>query len=684
MFETSSAPLAVAKVSARINELTKAKHGCEVSRPAFLPGQPGHPMALITGPGGGSFLCAIWPGLTSELDPLPGLTAARWPGLRETAEVLSDFLRNHSATGRIRPPALLLLVPEVKRRDLPEQIATGGGAVRIYGQEWCKSAVTLTAALEDFFLTGRAPALSPDEITHWRAAVVPETKIVPLFSRAQTPRALPTVPEAPLLLDYDQERCARLDLDPGGEGQAVLRELGVRIVTGVAGCGKTLVLVHRAALLTRHFPQARLLIVTHNRALIADMQERGGRLGIGHRVEWLTFNQWLGKAYPFAGGDIIPPWEREAWLEQQKSSPPFACLTKITTNYLVEEFDWMLDRGLGEEEASYLSEPRAGRGLPLREEQRSAIFLLLTHYLHFLQQSGLSDWSERAFRAWRGPGPLASRPLYDHILVDEAQFFAPVWFDLLRRSLNPRTGVMFLCADPTQGFLRRRSSWAKLGFDVRGRTHRLERPYRNTRALLQFAQAFYGRRLPDDDEPLNLPSPEWLGTLDKGPVPQVVRLRANQDHLTALENSLHTLREEGRPLGDVLILVAGQRLKADAITLRLQQLLGTGSAVSLKHSHSHAGRRDAAGVCHVMAATGLERPIVFLLGADDLFDTEEDPRLSPEEKREKIRDHTRLIYVALTRAMERLIIFTREQDRWIRCEEAAIAGTVSEHGVRIA
>ena len=56
----------------------------------------------------------------------------------------------------------------------------------------------------------------------------------------------------------------------------------------------------------------------------------------------------------------------------------------------------------------------------------------------------------------------------------------------------------------------------------------------------------------------------------------------------------------------------------------------------------------------------------------DLFATEEDPRLSPEEKREKVRDHTRLIYVALTRAMERLIIFTREESRWIRCEEAAL------------
>jgi len=429
--------------------------------------------------------------------------------------------------------------------------------------------------------------------------------------------------------------------------------------------------VHRAALLARHFPQARLLIVTHNRALIADMRERGERLGIGHRVEWLTFNQWLGKSYPFAGGDTIPPWERDSWLEQQKAAPTFASLVKITTNYLVEEFDWMLDRGLGDDEAAYLVEPRTGRGLTLRDEQRRAIFLLLTHYLKFLNQSGLSDWSERAFRAWRSPGPLASRPLYDHILVDEAQFFAPVWFDLLRRSLLPRTGVMFLCADPTQGFLRRRSSWAKLGFDVRGRTHRLERPYRNTRALLQFAQTFYGRRLPHDDEPLNLPSPEWLGTLDQGPVPEVVRLKSNQDHLIALENCLRTLRDAGCPLGDVLVLVAGQHLKADAVALRLQQLLGTGAAVSLKHAKTRAESLGAAGVCHVMAATGLERPVVFLLGSDDLFDTEEDPRLSPEEKREKIRDHTRLIYVALTRAMERLVIFTREQDRWIRCEEAA-------------
>ncbi len=44
---------------------------------------------------------------------------------------------------------------------------------------------------------------------------------------------------------------------------------------------------------------------------------------------------------------------------------------------------------------------------------------------------------------------------------------------------------------------------------MRNRSHRLEKPYRSTRAILEFARAFYQRRQPDDDEPLNLPSNEF-------------------------------------------------------------------------------------------------------------------------------------------------------------------------------
>lgn len=59
-----------------------------------------------------------------------------------------------------------------------------------------------------------------------------------------------------------------------------------------------------------------------------------------------------------------------------------------------------------------------------------------------------------------------------------------------------------------------------------------------------------------------------------------------------------------------------------------------------------------------MAATGLERPIVFLLGIDELVEEEGNPGLGEDERQEIIRDHTRQIYVGLTRAMERLVIFS--------------------------
>ena len=56
--------------------------------------------------------------------------------------------------------------------------------------------------------------------------------------------------------------------------------------------------------------------------------------------------------------------------------------------------------------------------------------------------------------------------------MDEAQFFAKASFEVVGAALKPG-GHLFLAADPTQGFLRRRQSWIAAGIEVRGRTTRL-------------------------------------------------------------------------------------------------------------------------------------------------------------------------------------------------------------------
>ena len=78
-------------------------------------------------------------------------------------------------------------------------------------------------------------------------------------------------------------------------------------------------------------------------------------------------------------------------------------------------------------------------------------------------------------------------PRYEVILVDEAQFFAPIWFEIIKRLLKPTSGHLFVAADPTQGFLGRRQSWLASGLDVCVHSTHLPKSYRTTCEILSFA-----------------------------------------------------------------------------------------------------------------------------------------------------------------------------------------------------
>jgi superfamily I DNA/RNA helicase len=64
---------------------------------------------------------------------------------------------------------------------------------------------------------------------------------------------------------------------------------------------------------------------------------------------------------------------------------------------------------------------------------------------------------------------------------------------------------------------------------------------------------------------------------------------------------------------------------------------------------------DYVRVTTLNAGAGLESPIVFLVGLRELFEEEQSIRLSDDEREEIIRDNTRKIYMATTRAGQRLV-----------------------------
>jgi hypothetical protein len=454
------------------------------------------------------------------------------------------------------------------------------------------------------------------------------------------------------LLDLDQEFLAKEDLTFSTEADAALREMRLRLVTGVAGSGKSLILLYRAMLQARLHPEARMLILTHNRPLNGELRERFRHLCPGSGAQWATFYQWC-RSISGARWNIIEPWEAETMLRDFASADPV--LSRLPLNFLSEEIDWIRDQGLSSRD-EYLVVARLGRRRPLQDDHRSAVFSLLEKYRAELDHRGLEDWAGAADAVWRQVqrGQIIP-PIYDFVFIDEAQFFAPTWFHLVKRCVRPVTGQLFLVADPTQGFLRRRQSWAASGLDVRGQSVRLRRCYRNTRDILEFATAFYTGRLVLDEEEINLPEPADIARLSSGEAPRFLHVESAQGERSRVAHEIAAALRAGASPEHFLVLQNESALVVPFVQT-LNSVVGRPIARDLKdHSYSSTGVR----VCSLNAATGLESPVVFLCGVDGLLEKEGTLGLARDEKSELVRDNTRRIYMAMTRASRKLIVTYR-------------------------
>lgn len=574
-----------------------------------------------------------------------GLFEARAaPGAREEA-ALAGF------TGALSPPAAaaplpvpgLALFPAVERADLAQALdPPPAGIVRGARED---------LAPERFaaWLDGRLGApLRVDQAEALRRAFAPEV-VIPAQLTARKPIARATGAElTDYLLSYNQEWVLKHDLDLSDEAEAASDDLRLQLVNGVAGSGKSLILLYRARLLRQFFPRKRVLVLTHNRPLILDLKRRYLLLTGGDRgVEWRTFHGWCAAYWP--AGEPQPRRigmrERDALVARVRQL--HLADTAISPELLRDEIDWLKDRLITTRQG-YLEADRAGRGFALREAMRERVYAAIHAYQAELQARGVVDFGDVPRRIWRALEEAEPFPRYDVVLIDEAQFFAPIWFEIVQRVLEPRHGQLFMAADPTQGFLRRRQSWLASGLNVRGRTQRLEQCYRTTRAILAFATRFYQLRLPGDEEALVSAS---LQLAPDGLPPEVIALGGEQDELARVVNEVRALVAQGVPLEHILVIHADWQGARRA----LERLRAEFGEARVAHPRHQAGAQHIR-VCQLDAATGLESPIVFLMGAHRLIEAEGSLRIAEEERAERVRDTTRRLYMAMTRAGQRLVM----------------------------
>jgi hypothetical protein len=273
-----------------------------------------------------------------------------------------------------------------------------------------------------------------------------------------------------------------------------LSHRGPVLVSGGAGTGKTVTVLHRAAHLAKQLPPGdgrEILVTTFTRGLADSLAEQLRVLvddeAVLNRIDVLNVDRFANqvvRAAEDAQPNIIDP-SAYARLWQAASRSTGGALS---ASFLQNEWEQVILAQSLRDRDAYLACDRPGRGKPVRTHSptREQAWAAIAEVLGELRQAGQRTYWQIAEAA---AGVLAHRPYppYRHVLVDEGQDLHPTQWRLLRRAVARGPDDLFIVSDPNQRIYANQVSLARLGIEVRGRSSRLTVSYRTTQEILAWA-----------------------------------------------------------------------------------------------------------------------------------------------------------------------------------------------------
>lgn len=468
-------------------------------------------------------------------------------------------------------------------------------------------------------------------------------------------------------LDHQQEWASKLDLDMPLEQSSTAKDLSVRLVNGVAGSGKTLIAVNRAIMLAELLPRQRIQMLILNKAIVHDLKHRIARTRgyLPSNLDISTYHVWMGRQWRamFGSGLKMPANAKRAMRELVQQGRSRWPTLRFSDQQLIDELDY-INNNLVVDEASYRQAKRTGRGFNLQPRERTQLWALYEFVCGALKEAGLRMWSAGPREICLAPEHLHARlATYDHILVDEAQFFAPSWFQTLKLSLA-EGGQLFLCGDPNQGFMKHKLSWKSVGLDVTGRrTKKLRWSYRTTRCILEAANSVLSALRHGDEE--DYLAPDFVG-MEVGTRPLVRYTDSPQDALDSVANEVDALRSECcLPLSSMLVIY-GDNVQKYALYQQLSKKLGAEKVWWMANNGAKdmsppSGAEEHLRMVYLDSATGLEANVVLLVGIEPCFFQPIRTGLAEDEYVEQHEERARKLYMAMTRAGQKLILVSSQR-----------------------
>lgn len=401
--------------------------------------------------------------------------------------------------------------------------------------------------------------LEDPEVQHIRATIYPEISIQPK--------------QEDLFGDIEDENTAdqrnifilRHAMDLQQEQLARSLGTGHRVIHGVAGSGKTLILKFRAEFLANYLKKP-ILVVCYNKELANDLKRYFDSKEVSEQIDVFGFHKW--------------------------------CRYQLARN---------------------------GCKLPSNKNDSGQYSKELVEYLEQALECGTID-SEQ----------------YGAILIDEGHDFEEQWFKILIKMLDS-TEMLLVLYDDAQSIYdvdkKKIKSFSSVGINARGRTTILRINYRNPYEIIQFAKKIaISTSLNEDKNEDSIPViiPESAGHY--GEKPCLINIK-NHNYKEEAEHIISAIIDEhksGRPWKEIAI-IHRYNFFSDEIKKYCHY-----KSIPIMNQEKTT---DGIHFITMHSSKGLEFPYVCIPSAG-----------RPHKHNGALEDETKLLYVAMTRSTEKLLI----------------------------
>lgn len=408
--------------------------------------------------------------------------------------------------------------------------------------------------LWDMFHIGGFGHLSVPQIDRIRWHLFPEIRLpgkqIGLFDEVEAAAS----PDLMRVLDLQQEQLARSLGD------------GHRVIHGVAGSGKTLILGYRAEHLAKVCVKP-ILVLCYNKALARRLEHWMHVKGVADKVHIGTFHAW--------------------------------CRRQLTAYHV---------------------------GLPPGDANDQGYFdAMVQRVIQGVERH------------------LIPSGQYDAVLVDEGHDFRPEWLKLVVQMVDPLSDSLLVLYDDAQSIYdtgkRRDFSFKSVGIRAQGRTTILKVNYRNTQEILDFAAGFARQLLePSEAGEDGVPRLAPVSAGRHGDAPKMIKLPSLRDEAVWLAEQLKASHRTGTPWRDMAVLYRHWEPVGKTVNSVFRL---AGIPLTWKDNIRFSDKQDTVKLLPFHSGKGLEFPLVAIPGVDTVNADE---------------DEARLLYVAMTRATERLLV----------------------------